>query len=379
MKGMRQIVRNAVLMLVVVFCRSTVATRTRLSRSTRLQSPAFACFSDYQSPRGQDLSAPCRIHNSFRSLHADTRRIFKRFMSFESETNLITSTQSTTVKRIKMLLQKRKKRTEMGQTVVEGPKIIMDLLRNDQTRNLVNTVLIDQDKAGDYMSELSSYTSINILFATHQVLLACSDTVTPQGIIATVDIPSFDDWAHMPKSKNSNPLYLVLDGVSDPGNTGTLIRTAIATGVSGIIQLPGCCDIWNPKAIRSAMSASFLMPSYSMDSWDEVEQHLVQDLGVRGIWAATMMDSSDDDGDGKFRGSLPHFKVDWRQSPTALVIGSEGAGLSKQVRASLGQPQSNIRAVHVPMHPGIESLNAAVCGSVILFEYLRQCQQHQDD
>ncbi|KAL7581791.1 hypothetical protein ACA910_022321 [Epithemia clementina (nom. ined.)] len=349
-----------------------------------------------------------------------------------NDSNLLSSTQSTTVKRIKNLLQKRKYRMETGQTVVEGPRMVLDLLRHKQTRHLIDTIVVDEEKAPEYLDEMVGYKTassadqtfpyIKILHATRQVLLACSDTVTPQGIVAIVAIPSWKDI--QPRTfdvaggdssgdtSKLSPIYLVLDGVSDPGNMGTLLRTAAATGVSAVFLLPKCCDVWNPKALRSAMTASFLVPTFSVQSWDEAVEELHQ-RGVRDIWAATMMTpiTGDDDADAKHdksssnetafgmarstktsnRSSLPHYRVNWCQGPSALVIGNEGSGLSSEIRdrlehaqfveTTVGEAAStanvNLRAVHLPMNPGIESLNAAICGSVILFEYLRQQQEQK--
>lgn len=410
---------------------------------------------------------------------------------------LLSSTQSATVKRIQNLLQKRKARLEYGQVVVEGPRLVRDLMRHTATRHLIDTIVVDPDKASDYLqvddtaaadddesvmewrkektSPLSSSPSaaaiatiaIKIFYATRQVLQACSDTMTPQGIVAIVRIPRFDLELRITKcnssctstNNNSNAsyatdvgeseerstvqtpqdagitasrvipysgggmLFLVLDGVSDPGNLGTLLRTAVATGVTAVVLLPGCCDVWNPKAIRSAMTASFVIPTVAMSSWTEA-MNFLQHHGVRTIWAATMRTTADDDrvggghdidglgGQDQQQTSLAHYQVNWCQAPSALVIGGEGAGLSPEIREQLKNSppmpmetvdaqtdedegadcstnnKSNdddndnpcevtVRAVHLPMCPGIESLNAAICGSVIMFEYLRQQQQHQ--
>ena len=285
-----------------------------------------------------------------------------------SEKNVLSSTKSNTIKRIQGLLTKRKKRVESGQTVVEGPRMVFDLLDNPRTKSLVRQVLVSEEDydTDEYASRLSAASSeTQIQLVTPQVLKACSDTVTPQGIVAIVDIPTFDDSYKSPR----NPLYLVLDGVSDPGNVGTLLRSSLAVGVAGVILLPDCCDVWNPKAVRSAMGASFQLPIVLVSSWQEGLKELLQNRGVKTVYAATMMDEND-----SAQASQPHFKIDWLEHPSALVIGSEGNGLSLEIRRGLGLEQNDgtLKAVHVPMQSGIESLNAAVCGSVILFEYLRQ-------
>lgn len=156
--------------------------------------------------------------------------------------------------------------------------------------------------------------------------------------------------------------------MSDPGNVGTLLRSSLAVGCAGVILLPGSCDPWSPKVVRSAMGSSFSpqLPIIQASSWQSALAAL-ESWNVKDIYAATMIDGGTEGG-----GSKPHFSIDWR-SPSALVIGSEGTGLSPDIRQAINDDGNMVKAVHVPMCSGIESLNAAVCGSVILFEYSRQC------
>lgn len=274
--------------------------------------------------------------------------------------DFITSTKSNTVKKIQSLLKKSKKRSEIGQTIVEGPRMVFDLLENPVTRNLVRQVVVSEDKNNWATELLSSYDNLHVCQGTHDVLAAISDTVTPQGIVALVEIPPLDQIS---KAGNNTLLYLMLDGVSDPGNVGTLLRSSVAVGVSAVILLPGCCDVWSPKAIRSAMGCSFQIPIKSADSLDDALQSI--DLEGQDAYAATM-----DCSDGV--PSIPYYSVNWDKSDSALIIGSEGNGLSHEVRDAVAA--GKVGTVHVPMQEGIESLNAAVCGSVILFEYQRQCR-----
>lgn len=288
----------------------------------------------------------------------------RRYMSNSSNSNsnkqvqdVIQSTKSTTVKKIQALLTKRKKRLETGSTIVEGPRMIFDLVRNPNTRPLVQQVIVSSERH-EWIEQLQTeHLSLNIQVGTPHVLKACSDTVTPQGIVAIVQIPTFS----LDKSKKF-PFYLVLDGVSIPGNVGTLLRSSVAVGAAGIVLLPQCCDVWNPKAIRSAMGCTFQIPIVSVDSWSDA-QVLLQECN---IYAATMKESG--------TVSIPHYEIDWAASsttPSALIIGSEGNGLSHPVREAVAD--GTIQATHIPMEAGIESLNAGVCGSVMMFEYQRQC------
>eukprot|EP00534_Pseudo-nitzschia_fraudulenta_P000943 CAMPEP_0201136880 /NCGR_PEP_ID=MMETSP0850-20130426/55120_1 /ASSEMBLY_ACC=CAM_ASM_000622 /TAXON_ID=183588 /ORGANISM="Pseudo-nitzschia fraudulenta, Strain WWA7" /LENGTH=367 /DNA_ID=CAMNT_0047408207 /DNA_START=428 /DNA_END=1531 /DNA_ORIENTATION=- len=318
--------------------------------------------------------------------------------------NLITSPKSQTVKKVQALLSKRKQRLRYGQTIVEGPRMVFDLLDNPRTAHLVQQVLVsarDYELRDDYRSRLfggeddgadgGPPRDLLVQLVHPEIFPDCTDTVSPQGIVAIVDIPVpsdlFSDGASRHESDpvataaGTAPMYLVLDGVSDPGNLGTLLRTSLAVGVAGVVLLPDCCDVWNPKAVRSAMGASFQIPILEFKSWEEALSDLRGSGGVRGVYAATMIEGDGSDHDdiddaGAPRASIPYFDVDWTDGPSALVIGSEGNGLSPVVRDDLvARTKGSIRATHIPMGAGIESLNAAVCGSVILFEYGRQCQR----
>lgn len=318
--------------------------------------------------------------------------------------NLISSPQSNTIKRIQALLSKRKKRNGWQQVVVEGPRMVLDLYANPRTRSLIRKVVISEDKWDTLAPQLDN---VRLLPATAEVLQSCTDTVTNQGIVAVCDIPKYDDNQRDRNTSHHHfdrrrPLILILDGVSDPGNLGTLLRSALATGVASVVLLPDSCDPWNPKAVRSAMGATFLLDLQRAASWTECLQQMQYLCGSSDsngksiqIYAATMLEEEerDDDDDNTDPEEFPssssttttattgiaHYDVDWASSssssfePVALVIGSEGSGLTPPLRQAV--QRGDITTVHVPMEPGIESLNAAVCGSVILFEYYRQVRE----
>lgn len=224
----------------------------------------------------------------------------------------------------------------------------------------------------------------SIRLASDKVLDAVCDTVTPQGIVGIVNLPK--EYTPPPpptiipshsKEEQKSKMYLLLDGISDPGNVGTLLRSSHAVGIEAVILLPHSCDVWNPKAVRSAMGTTFQVPIRSVSSWDECLE-LMELCGVtkERIFAATMegsVVSSQESFD-----SMAHWDIDWLggtgMEASAICLGKEGTGLSPPVREAVSQ--GIIRSVHVPMEEGIESLNAAVCGSVILFEYFRQCRTH---
>jgi TrmH family RNA methyltransferase len=270
--------------------------------------------------------------------------------------------------------------------------------------------LIDQDQWSTYRPlfenkdlhpEPPPSSSPLFIKTTAQVLKHCTDTVTNQGIVAICDIPQYTLFQSSSSSTQQNQnqleqdtslssssmhsaapaLYLILDAVSDPGNMGTILRSSVATGVAGVICLADCVDPWNPKAVRSSMGATFHIPVLQIPTWKECQTLLCNQHNIsrRNIWAATMLEPESQmnttTADTLAAGTC-HFHVDWISEPSALIIGNEGNGLTDAVREAVQRQE--IRTVYVPMEPGtMESLNAAVCGSVILFEYYRQKQMRQ--
>jgi TrmH family RNA methyltransferase len=176
---------------------------------------------------------------------------------------------------------------------------------------------------------------------SESVLASVSDTVTPQGIVAIVPYPLLH--------ASTSDLVLVMDKLRDPGNVGTLLRSAWAAGVSEVLVSVGSADVYSPKVVRAAMGAHFRLPMQHDVDWSAIAAH-VNNLPV------LLADAN---------GELSYDAWDWRQ-PSALIISNEAEGASTEARALATQ------RVHVPMEASTESLNAAVAGSVILFEAARQ-------
>lgn len=305
---------------------------------------------------------------------------------------------SKTVKLFKSVLRANKsKRSELGLTVAEGVRLVTDILANEKSRRLVRRIVISEeiDYTDEYQQKLEHWLSIldeesrqrkeaeqidgtcSINIGTSEVVSACSGTVTSQGVVALMEVPPQynpkDETIDTPSNNNNiPPFYLILDGLSDPGNVGTLLRSCKASYVTACILLPGSCDVFNPKAVRSAMGASFSVPILDMSKTSEQESleevlKLLEDSGIDSnrVFAATMESSGSSNA-----ASLAHYDIDFSNKPAALILGKEGEGLRSPVLNAI--KQGNISTVHVTMAEGIESLNAAVCGSVIMFERMRQ-------
>lgn len=177
--------------------------------------------------------------------------------------------------------------------------------------------------------------------ASPVAVAAAAATREPQGVVAAFA------W---PQLSPRPGLRLVLDGIQDPGNLGTLLRSAEAAGVGLAVCAPGCADLYNPKVLRAAMGAHFNLPLRNDPSWERLHAELA---------ACPLVYVAD------AQATQPYYTADWTQA-AALIVGSEAHGPSPQALALATQ------ALAIPMHGRAESLNAAVAGSILLFEALRQ-------
>ncbi len=243
-------------------------------------------------------------------------------------------------------LQRRKARERTRKFVAEGVRTVESLLISPLT---VTGILAAQSLGGDdrglAILARARQNDIPVLQVSDGDFASAASTDTPQGVLAIGDMPDTtlaapDQWAR----------YLVLDGVQDPGNVGTVIRTAAAFGVTASICLPGTVDVWNAKVVRSAMGTLF---SHSVVSLSVLAlQAFLRDHKV-DCWAA--------DTEGDPLGAL----VLVQPERLALVVSNEGAGLSPDV-AGLAT-----KRVSISMAAGVESLNVAVATGILL-QALRQ-------
>jgi TrmH family RNA methyltransferase len=173
-----------------------------------------------------------------------------------------------------------------------------------------------------------------------------AETESPQGVLAIAAVPARSLDALLP---TANRPVLLLDGLQDPGNVGTIVRTAAAFDAAGTLALPGTVDLWNAKVVRSAMGALFNYPALSC-TWDAFDAF--QSRHALALWGA------DARGRALDRGAA-------RPPRLALVVGNEGAGLSAEARARATE------LVALPISGRVESLNAAVAAGILLYELTR--------
>jgi TrmH family RNA methyltransferase len=178
---------------------------------------------------------------------------------------------------------------------------------------------------------------------SESLMKSLSETETPQGILAVLE------RIQLPITNSLN-FILIPDQIRDPGNLGTLFRSAAATGVQAVMLPPETTDAFAPKVVRSGMGAHFRLPIHSM-AWDEIQEKV---KGLQ-IYLADMIGPS-------------CWETDLRQ-PLALIVGGESEGASAEAR------QLATQKIAIPMAGNVESLNAGVAGSVLMFEVVRQRSQ----
>jgi TrmH family RNA methyltransferase len=183
------------------------------------------------------------------------------------------------------------------------------------------------------------------------VFRAVSDVESPQGVLAIAKRPA---WEWKDVVRQTPAPVLVLDGVQDPGNISTIVRTAEASGASGLVTTPGTARLFSPKALRGAMGSTLRLPI--------LEHQALADISGQLKMAGYQLIGTAAQGAGASR---PHTEMDWKK-PCAIILGHEGQGLAKPW-------SSHVSAwVHIPMRPPVESLNVAAAAAIFLYESLRQ-------
>ena len=257
---------------------------------------------------------------------------------------MITSVHNPKIAAIRRLMTQPKKRQEERAFVVEGVRLVEEAQRSGWTARQV--LFTDQlDERGQVLVGEFSAGGVPVEQVSEAVMRSASETETPQGLMVVIEMHSLP----LPQMPD---FLLVLDGVRDPGNLGTILRTAAAAGVQGVLLPPGNADCWSPKVVRAGMGAHFRLPLRQL-SWEEIRQTLKQPGAKLKVYLA-------DAGEG-----VAYYRADFRP-PVAIIVGGEAAGAGDE-SATMADEK-----VHIPMPGGSESLNAAMAAGILLFEVVRQ-------
>jgi len=251
---------------------------------------------------------------------------------------MLTSLQNEKVKLAHALQTQAKARRKEGKIVLEGARLIRDAYE----RGLLPDYILYTPNASieTVIAELSG---VNLIVVSDDVMRHVSDTPQPQGIVGVFPMPT-------PALPQPPECVLILDAIRDPGNMGTMLRTAAGAGVQAVLLSPDCVDPYNPKTLRGGMGAHFRVPVVER-RWEDISSY------CQGL-TMYLADS---------QGDVRYDEADW-SSAWALIIGSEAHGASEDA-----QRLADAR-VFIPLAAETESLNAAVAAGVILFEAMRQTQ-----
>jgi TrmH family RNA methyltransferase len=256
---------------------------------------------------------------------------------------LITSTQNSKVKQIRQLQTQAKFRRAEHAFVVEGVRLCEEAVAaNWGVRFCLHAP--DLNPRGQAVLEELEARGIPVEAAATHVIKAISETKTPQGIILVLDA----DPLPLPVSPE---FVLILDRINDPGNLGSLIRTAAAASVEAVLISIGSADIFSPKVVRSGMGAHFRVPMAVKPAAEIIAT--CQQWGVQ-LWASVMEQGV------KYTNAALN-------KPAALIVGSEAQGVGEELIRTAEK-------LHIPMPGGSESLNAAAAGAILIFEAVRQKQ-----
>ncbi len=260
-------------------------------------------------------------------------------------TEQITSRQNPLVKRA----QRVRAGQETGRLFVDGARLVEEaIVSGVALEALIYTTSFAESERGSALLDMVATTHCRGAHVPETVMKAVCDVETPQGIVALVAQPQF---ALSDVLGEPSPLIVVLDGLQDPGNVGSIVRAAEGAGASGVLTTLGTAEPYSPKAIRASMGSAFRLPIVRRVRLRPIAQR-AKALGIQ-IYSSGA-------GDG-----VPYTEVNWRL-PSLVVIGNEGAGVS-DVASTMAAA-----TVSIPMVEPVESLNAAVATGIMLFEAARQ-------
>jgi RNA methyltransferase, TrmH family len=272
-----------------------------------------------------------------------------QFMFIERSEKMITitSNQNPIIKEVKAL-KERKYREEQKLFFIEGIRFVEEALKEkaDMQRILVSEQL-EEVRGGREILEKVREQGTEVAVLSHKLAKEISDTENPQGIFSTIKMREYN----LQSILVPGGFFVLLEGLQDPGNMGTIIRTADAAGASGIVLSKGCVDIYNPKVLRSTMGSVFHLPFCLVEDLSEAIITLRrQDIKVCAA---------------HLKGTASYFELDMTGG-IALIIGNEANGISAAVAETADM------LVKIPMPGRAESLNASVAAGLLMYEVVRQ-------
>lgn len=258
---------------------------------------------------------------------------------------MITATSNAQVKYVIALQNKAKLRREKQEFVVEGVKMVLEAPKDRIVKIYASETFEKNNEEVAYsLKKTSEYETVS-----DNVFAQMSDTKTPQGILAIVAVKQYNIEDLF--DENGHTFIVAAENVQDPGNMGTIVRTAEGAGVTGVLMSSGCVDLYNPKTIRSTMGSIFRMVVVTEQEFGAAIDY-IRSKGVK-FYAAHL------------DGSKKHTQCDYSTS-CAFIIGNESNGISDETAAKCDE------LIRIPMAGKVESLNASIAAAVLMYEANRQ-------
>ena len=249
---------------------------------------------------------------------------------------LIESKNNLFYKKLKKIYSNSSFRKDKNQTILDGPHLIKSFFQHSVPVAIIKDSGIETLEVENLISSLNC----PCYSLSHELFLQLSELKSSTGILALVDIPK-------PKLSKSNGLILLLDGIQEPGNLGSILRTAKATNTNSIILSKTCADLWSPKTLRGSQGVQFSLKcdvDQDLNEWILNYEHDVMALTTRG--------------ESLFKKTL--------NSNMAILVGNEGKGISKSLLKNI------TGTISLPMHKEVESINVGSAVSVFMYEHYRQ-------
>ncbi|MCI5726195.1 MAG: RNA methyltransferase [Clostridium sp.] len=256
---------------------------------------------------------------------------------------VIESKDNSTFKEVRKL-KERKNRKKLSKYIIEGSRLVEEAFKSNTP---IESLFFEKDSADKIIEDRFrkySFDNIKVYYASKEIIKELSSTEEPQGIIAVAKMKRHN-------FKDDGKFYLLCDKVQDPGNMGTIIRTAHAANVDGIILTKGTVDIYNDKVIRATMGSIFYVPIV-IDEEDNSELRRLIDKGFSLV--ATSLEGNKNFFEEKLTGNI------------IICVGNEGNGVSDEIYRLAD------KKVKIPMPGNAESLNVSVAASIIMYEKVRQ-------
>jgi len=260
---------------------------------------------------------------------------------------MITSTSNQQMKNLSALIKKAKERREQGVFVVEGTKMVAEA-PVEWIKSVYMSETYEKEKSHKKLIVDLINAEAPVETVADNVFKAVSDTQTPQGILAVIAMPKYS-LEQLLAGENTH--LLILESIQDPGNLGTMVRTGEGAGITGVIMNKTTVDLFNPKTIRSTMGSIYRVPFYIAEKLDKTLDYLKQQ-GVE-LYAAHL------------KGTNSYDEEDYTKA-CGFLIGNEGNGLSDPIADMAG------KYIKIPMEGQVESLNAAISATLLMYEANRQ-------